>query len=62
VKWFPSNGSDAQILDHHCADCAREPDCPLLAKSMLGEVNEMDEWTANDLHGRGFICAAKQVR
>lgn len=62
MKWFPSNGSDAQIIDRHCADCAREPDCPLLAKSMLGEVNEVEEWTANDLYGRGFKCAAKQVR
>jgi len=62
MKWFPSNSSDAYTIDRHCANCAHEPDCPLLAKAMLGEVNEIEEWTADDTYGRGFRCAKQESK
>jgi hypothetical protein len=65
IKWYPSNGSEGMYLDEYCADCLHDinEDCPLILQSLTanGKDEMPDEWTADDIYGRGFECSKKQT-
>ena len=59
-KWYPTNGTDGDMLCAYCQGCKHDTDdkCWLILRSLV--LDMPDEWTAEDCTGRGFQCSRRE--
>jgi len=60
VPYRPSNGTEGMgFFERWCDRCRKEPDCPIIADTMIYDVDDSEypkEWVADDASGNGARC------